>query len=374
MPSAALGGVVATIPGFGSDRRLSFGRGELTGALGNSVTVLPIVVAVAALTPLGLGRLLVGFAVFQVVWGLYYGVPVSVEPMKALAALVVAGSLSADGLAAAGLLAGVALLALGRAGWLARVERLVGEPAIRGVQLAVALVLLETGVGLALDGPGLAALGAGVVAVAALAGHARAGAPLVLGVGVALAAAGTGLPAPTVPAVSLRLPAAGAFLDGATLRGLLAQLAMTVGNAAVATSLLLGDYFDAEISADALATSMGLTNLVAVPLGAMPMCHGSGGVAGTYAFGARTAGASVVLGLWYLVAATLGVGLVAAFPLPVLGVVLAVVAVGLGRSGLDSQNRPLTVAVGLCGLLANVGVAFVAGAAGGYLVRRWRNP
>jgi MFS superfamily sulfate permease-like transporter len=170
--------------------------------------------------------------------------------------------------------------------------------------------------------------------------------------------------------VSLRLPAAGAFLDGATLWGLLAQLAMTVGNAAVATSLLLGDYFDADVSADALATSMGLTNLVAVPLGAMPMCHGSGGVAGKYAFGARTAGANVVLGLCYLLAATLGVGLVAAFPLPVLGVTLAVVAVGLGRSGLDSPNRPLTVAVGLCGLLANVGVAFVAGAVGGYLVRR----
>jgi MFS superfamily sulfate permease-like transporter len=119
---------------------------------------------------------------------------------------------------------------------------------------------------------------------------------------------------------------------------------------------------------------MGLTNLVAVPLGAMPMCHGSGGVAGKYAFGARTAGANVVLGLCYLVAATLGVGLVAAFPLPVLGVTLAVVAVGLGRSGLDSQNRPLTVAVGLCGLLTNVGVAFVAGAIGGYLVRRWTSP
>ena len=365
---------MATLLGLRSDGRLSFARGELTGALGDSVTVLPIVVAVAALTPLGLGRLLVGFAVCQVVWGLYYGLPVSVEPMKALAALVVAGSLSVDGLAAAGLLAGVILLALGRAGWLARVEQVVCRSAIRGVQLAVALVLLETGVGLALGGPGLAALGTGLVVVAALTGHGRAGALLVLGAGIALAAAGTGLSAPTVPAVALHLPPAGAFLDAATLRGLLAQLAMTVGNAAVATSLLLADYFDADVPADALATSMGLTNLVAVPLGAMPMCHGSGGVAGKYAFGARTAGANVVLGLWYLAAATLGVGLVAAFPLPVLGVVLAVVAVRLGRSSLDSPNRSLTVAVGLCGLLTNVGIAFVAGAVGGHLLRRRAGP
>nr|WP_321112514.1 putative sulfate/molybdate transporter [Halorussus salinisoli] len=55
-------------------------------------------------------------------------------------------------------------------------------------------------------------------------------------------------------------------------------------------------------------------NLFAIPLGAMPMCHGSGGVAGKYAFGARTAGANVILGSIYAVAAVLAVGIVAAFP------------------------------------------------------------
>ncbi|AEN05026.1 hypothetical protein Halar_1279 [halophilic archaeon DL31] len=79
---------------------VSFDRGEFTGAIGDSVTVLPIAVAIGALTELSLARMLLGFAVFQVVWGLRYGLPVSVEPMKALAALVIAGALSPNELVA----------------------------------------------------------------------------------------------------------------------------------------------------------------------------------------------------------------------------------------------------------------------------------
>ncbi|MFD1526465.1 putative sulfate/molybdate transporter, partial [Halolamina salina] len=141
-----------------------------------------------------------------------------------------------------------------------------------------------------------------------------------------------------------------------------AQLAMTVGNAAVATALLLSEYYDADVTPDELASSMGAMNLAAVPFGALPMCHGSGGVAGKYTFGARTAGSNVLLGGLYGVAA-LGTAVVTAFPMAVLGVVLALVAVELGRSAFDTDHLPTTLAVGALGLLANVGVAFLAGVA-----------
>ncbi|MFB6255621.1 MAG: molybdate transporter family protein, partial [Haloplanus sp.] len=58
-----------------TDSRFDVAWGEVTGAVGDTVTVLPIVVAVAALTDLTLPHLLVGFAVFQIVWGLRYGHP-----------------------------------------------------------------------------------------------------------------------------------------------------------------------------------------------------------------------------------------------------------------------------------------------------------
>ena len=347
-------------PGNRRDTRIRISRRELTGALGDSVTVLPVVVAVAALTDLSLARLLLGFAVFQVVWGLYYGLPVSVEPMKALAALVIAGGLGAEGLVVAGLVAGAVLVALGTTDTLARVEAFVGRPVVRGIQLAVGLVLLETSVQLSLDGPVYALAALAVVGASVAAGRRRVSALLVLALGVGVALATTGVPTPRIPALEVTLPTAAgvtASAAGATA----AQLAMTVGNAAVATSLLLSDYYDADISADDLATSMGVMNLLALPFGAMPMCHGSGGVAGKYAFGARTAGSNLLLGALFGVAAVVGVGVVAAFPLAMLGVILAVVAAELCRTGLDTENLPLAVGVGLLGLVTNIGVAFVAG-------------
>jgi MFS superfamily sulfate permease-like transporter len=107
---------------------------------------------------------------------------------------------------------------------------------------------------------------------------------------------------------------------------------------------------------------MGAMNAVAVPLGAFPMCHGSGGVAGKFAFGARTAGANVVLGVGYVLVALLAVGLVATFPTAVLGVVLAVVALQLAHTAIAETGDYLLVGVvAVVGLVLNLGIAFALG-------------
>lgn len=338
---------------------ISFSMSELSGAVGDAVTVLPIAVGVAALSDLGLAPILLGFAVFQIVWGLHYGLPVSVEPMKALAALLIAGSLTTGEFVAAGLLAGVALLALGTTGSLARLQPYVARPVVRGIQLAVALLLLQTGLQLGVADPLLAGAGVALALVAVAVGFRQAVALLVLGFGLAVALGQPGAIVGGLPDVRLVVPTSG--LTAGALQATLAQLAMTVGNAAVATSLLLSDYFDADVSPDDLATSMGAMALLAVPLGCLPMCHGSGGLAGKYAFGARSATANLLLGGLYAVAAIGAVGLVARFPMAILGVVLALVALQLARTALDTEDVVLTVAVGLVGLLIDIGVAFVLG-------------
>ncbi len=48
-----------------------------------------------------------------------------------------------------------------------------------------------------------------------------------------------------------------ASLSVQTAEAVLAQIAVTVGNAAIATSVLLADYFDRDVSADQLSNSMG---------------------------------------------------------------------------------------------------------------------
>ncbi|MFC6772271.1 putative sulfate/molybdate transporter, partial [Halorubrum pallidum] len=142
-----------------------FDRREVTGAIGDSITVVPLVVALALLTDVSLPHVLVAFGVFQVVWGVRYGLPISVEPMKALAALAIAGALTYAELALAGLVLGALLLVIGLTGTLARVERWIGEPVIRGVQFAVGLILLQTGVDLALGDPAFALVGVAIAVV-----------------------------------------------------------------------------------------------------------------------------------------------------------------------------------------------------------------
>jgi len=357
----------------GRDAAVEFSWTEVTGAIGDSVTVLPLVAAVGALTDLSVALVLVWFGVFQIAWGLYYGAPVSVEPMKALAALVLAGAVETGEFLLAGLLLGAGLLVAGATGTLARLSRYVGSPVVRGVQFGVALVLLETGLGLAAADPRLAGLGAVVSLGLVARGRSNLAPAVVLAVGAVLAVWGAGAPTPALPSLDGLFLVARADASLAVVEAAAAQSAMSVGNAALAASVLLADYFDRDVSPDRLAGSMGVMNLVAVPLGALPMCHGSGGIAGKHAFGARTAGANVVLGVGYLLVALLAVDLVAAYPLAVLGVVLGLVAVGLGRTSVERADAPLAaVALGALGLVVGLGVAFVAGTAAYALLRRWK--
>lgn len=347
---------------MGEDGRLLFSRNEFTGAVGDAATVLPLIVAIAALTELSLAIMLLWFGVFQIASGLYFGVPLSVEPMKALAAVLLAGGLSTGEFLLSGLLLGVVLLILGLTKSLSRVSRWIDDFVIRGIQLGVALVLIEAGLGLGLDDPVVAGIGVAVGIGMLLAGASNASALAILGLGAVIALVVGGIPSPQLPpGPELYL---GSFddLSGATLEVTIAQLGMTLGNATFATAALLGMYFHRETRPDELATSMGIMNLVAVPLGAIPMCHGSGGVAGKYAFGARTAGANVILGIGYGLVGVLGVGVLLSYPIAVLGVILIFVGVELGRTSLETDtHRGLIVVIGLVGLFGNLGLAFAFG-------------
>jgi len=197
---------------------------------------------------------------------------------------------------------------------------------------------------------------------------------VVLGLGGVVAVATAGVPTPTVPTPAV-FPAGSPSFSAAALEGTVAQLGMTVGNAAIATALLCGDLYDRDISPDALSSSMGVTCLAAIPLGGVPMCHGSGGLAGKHAFGARTGGANVLLGLGYLALALVAAGAVlAAFPMAVLGVLLVVVALELARAAFepvtDGRSLALVAGIGAVGLVGNVGVAFVLGAVAFWLLSR----
>ena len=347
---------------YGRNHSLEFSWREATGAVGDSVTVLPIVVAVAVLTDLSLAMMLLWFGAFQLIWGLYFGAPISVEPMKALAALILAGTISTGELLIAGLLIAGLLLLFGGTGLIERVQHIFGPPVVRGIQLAVALVLLDTGVRLGLGDPMLAALAVVIAIPIILRGRIDVGAMAVLLCGGLIALYYAGIPSPALPPTDSILLFSASDMTLPAVEATVAQLAMTLGNACLAASVLMHDYFEKDISPDQLASSMGVMNLTAVPFGAFPMCHGSGGIAGKYAFGARTAGANVILGLGYIAVAIFGVAIVTAYPVAMLGVILVLISAQLGFTSLKrASDYWLVVAIGLLGLLVNIGLAFVVG-------------
>lgn len=347
---------------YRGDTTIDFAWREATGAIGDSVTVLPFVIAVAVLSDLSLAMMLVWFGVFQIVWGLVYGVPISVEPMKALAALLLAGTISTGEFLLAGILLGVVLLGISVTDTLGRVGQYIGSPAVRGIQFGVALLLIKSGLRIGAADLRLAGLAVAVALLVIALGYWNLTAVVVLGLGGLIAGFQTGLPSPMLPSTEGLFLVATASLSVPTIEAAVAQLAMTVGNAALAASVLLSDYYDRDISPDDLSASMGVMNLVAIPFGALPMCHGSGGIAGKYAFGARTAGANVLLGIGYMAVALVGVGLVAAYPVSMLGIILILIGLQLGRTSLQqSQTYPLVIGIGVLGLLVNLGVAFLIG-------------
>lgn len=86
----------------------------------------------------------------------------------------------------------------------------------------------------------------------------------------------------------------------------LPQLSLTLTNAVIVTASLSRQLFPATgliASERNLALSSGLANVLLCPFGAMPMCHGAGGLQAQYRFGARTGLAPIIFGALVLVLA-----------------------------------------------------------------------
>ena len=82
---------------------IRFDRNELAGAFGDIGTDLPLIIAMILVAGLDAASALIMFGLMQVFTGLRYGIPMPVQPLKAMAALVIAQKLSGGVLYGGGL-------------------------------------------------------------------------------------------------------------------------------------------------------------------------------------------------------------------------------------------------------------------------------
>jgi predicted benzoate:H+ symporter BenE len=306
-----------------------FSLRELSGALGDLGTLLPLMLGTIVVVGLPPFPVLIGFGLFYLATALVYRLPVPVQPMKAVAAVLLTAHVSPGSLAISGVIIGAVLLLLGVTGWIVRLARLVPQSVLAGLQLGL-------GVSLALASVKLLSSSAfigGVTVVLLLLllptrlPSALIGLVLAVGLGQALGVPATHL-APPVPLTlpSLVMPTL-EEMQAAMGLFVLPQLSLTLTNAVILTALIAHDYFGeraAHVTPARLSITSGLANLLLCPMGALPMCHGAGGLAAHYRFGARTGTALLALGIALLTLGFVpnGIALLSAIPIAGLGALL----------------------------------------------------
>jgi MFS superfamily sulfate permease-like transporter len=153
----------------------------------------------------------------------------------------------------------------------------------------------------------------------------------------------------------------------------LPQIPLTFANSCLATADAARTYFGeraARVSPGRLATTLGGANVIAGTIGGMPVCHGAGGLTAHHSFGARTAGAPLLMGAGLIalaLAAGAGLGaLLAAFPLPLLAGMLGaagVLHIRLLRDVKGPFELSVAVAVGVLGVTVNLALGLAFGLA-----------
>lgn len=92
---------------------MRFSLSELAGSLGDFGTIIPLILAGALVSDVNARYILLFFGIWFILTGLYYRLPIPLEPMKAIAVIVIAGGIASGEIAAAGLILGVLFLVLG---------------------------------------------------------------------------------------------------------------------------------------------------------------------------------------------------------------------------------------------------------------------
>ncbi len=373
-----------------------FDRVEFAGSLGDLGTLIPLSVALVMITGLSVTTVLMMTGLFYVACGLYYKLPIPVQPLKVVSAIAIAypDKISLPIMGAAGMIFGLLLLLMALTGLIDWLARFFERAIMRGIQLGLGLILIHKGIGFVLR-PEIFLHQAGVVSllgipvnliIGIIAGlltllllsSRRFPAALVVvsagwGVGILFGAmAGAGLELGPTP-VQLCKPSVEEFVNALFLL-VIPQIPLTLGNAVMGTADTCCTLFGKEASTGkatyrAFATSMGLVNLIIGAIGGMPVCHGAGGLAAHYRFGARTGGSNLMIGLLFLIIALafgrIGISCLSAIPNAVLGILLLFAGLELALMIRDViERKELFVSLLIAGIgfaTTNMGAAFFVG-------------
>lgn len=377
-----------------------FNRLEFSGSLGDLGTLLPIAIGMIVLNGLNVTNVMVTVGLFYIVSGLYFKVPTPVQPMKVIGAYAIAVGLTPTQIIASSLWMGVFVLILGTTGLIHLIGKYTPKSTVRGVQLGVGVILMSKGLNFIIcPDPNLVIQSIGPVNMG-----------IILGI--------VGMVITLLLLENRKIPAAVLVVFGGIIVGLfigkplkfeelkigfhlpqflpyglpsgsdmlwvlpvlvLPQIPMTIGNAILSNTDVMHEYFGDrahKASYRSIANSQGIADIVSFAWGGIPMCHGAGGLAAMYRFGARTAAANLMIGGIFIVLAVVfgqnALPILNLLPLSVLGVLLVFAGAQLALMVQDlTERKDLFVALIMLGitLTINLAAAFIWGIIIAYALR-----
>ena len=283
---------------------------EISGAFGDLGTLFPIFVALAGTGSISVSSTLVLSGLANILSGVFFGIPLPVQPMKAIAAVAIAEKYSQPQLASAGLFVAVVIGLLSIIGLVQWFTRAIPMPIVKGIQVGTGISLMVSAANFL---PKLDIMRywddyltfvAVLVFLFLCSLYPRI--PFVLVIVVICIPLVLPFPSRHIsgdPHLSIWkpvgfIPSFADFRYGAINAGL-GQIPLTTLNSIVAVTYLAADLVP-EVptpSASAIGISVSTINLVGCWFGAMPVCHGSGGLASQYRFGARSGASVIILGM-----------------------------------------------------------------------------
>jgi len=360
---------------------------EISGSLGDMGTFIPLLVGMVSVNGLNISSALFFAGLFNVITGVAFGIPMPVQPMKAIATVAISQGLTKNEILAAGIVTGFVIFLFGITRIIELLKRIIPLSVVRGLQLGLGISLVLKGVSMVLgtgtffgyDSIFVGLISALFVLFLFFSRHIP-GALLLFLFGIVILILDSPIILKSL-SFSLDLPNFAIltfddFING-TIKAAIPQIPLTTLNSVIAVCALSWDLFPRKgVGTREVAISVGLMNLIGCWFGAMPMCHGAGGLAGQYRFGARTGGSVVFLGvIKILLGLFLGGAafvILASYPMSVLGVLLVFAGMELSLVTRDIKKKAdyfiMIVTVGAILALSSIAIGFVIGFVLSYLV------
>jgi MFS superfamily sulfate permease-like transporter len=353
-------------------RGFEFSLREFAGSLGDFGTLIPFTVSYIVICGFHPTGLLLGIGLTNIVLAIVYRLPLPVQPKKVVGSVALAERWAMSRVLGTGFTVGLIWILLSFSKRLSSMLEKVPNPVVRGIQLGLAFTLALTGAELINHNLAVSIILL-ITAFMLLKNKYLPSSVFLVLFGFLFALYNKTLALSDV-SITFSLPELHFFTLSDMFYGFIyagfAQLFLTLTNAVVATVSLVHDLFPdrKDISPRNLIANMGAMNIVTPFIGGMPLCHGAGGLAAQYLFGARTGGAilmegllEVCLGLFFSESL---LNIFTSFPMFVVGVMLLMTSFELGRVSfkLEEKNDVMVMIVtAILSTVFNIALGFIGG-------------